>query len=203
MTLTSAIALAGATFLFAVLPGPGITSIVAQSVARGFRHGVMWIVGTVAGDMIFLGLVLLGLGLAASAMGEWFVVLKYLGAAYLVYLGVMCWMSKPPSEDDPERSPVSRKRCVAGGMCMSLGNPKVMAFYGGFLPQFVDMTTLTVSDAALVFAIICPIVFVVPLGYAWLAARGRRKLMTSRVWKTVNRSAGAVMIGAGAAGVAE
>jgi len=202
MSIEGLIALAGATALFAFIPGPGIMAVVAQALSRGFRPAALWTLGQVAGDMIYLLAALFGLGWIASQLGDGFIVLRYVGAAYLVWMGVKAWLAKPPSADEVS-VPKARGRYFLGGMCVSLGNPKAIAFYCGFLPAFIDMTSLTHADAAVVVAIICPIVLVVPLGYAWLAARGRRVIRSTRLWTVANRTAGTVMIGCGVAVASE
>lgn len=198
MGIESLIALAGATALFALIPGPGIMAVVAQALSRGFGPAVSWTAGQTVGDMAYLLTAMLGLGWIASQLGEGFVVLRWAGAAYLVWMGVKAWTAKPPAAGETP-APRSVGRSFLGGMCVSLGNPKCIAFYCGFLPAFLDMGSLTPSDMATVFAVMCPFVFGVPVGYAWLAARGRRVLVSTKWWKAANRGAGAVMIGSGVA----
>lgn len=200
MTLESGIALALATLVFALIPGPGISAVVAQSLARGFKAGASFTAGLACGDTLYLLMALFGMGWVASQIGPYFVILKWAGAAYLVYLGVKCWMAKPPAENvEVCVEPVNAGRSYLAGLCVTAGNPKAIAFYCGFLPGFVDMAALTTSDIVLVVSIILPIIVSVPLGYAWLAARGRNAVRSTRLWKALNRTAGTIMIGAGAA----
>jgi len=204
VTFEGAIGLAFATFVFAIIPGPGITAVVAQSLARGFSTAVFWTAGQVIGDLVYLLMAMFGMGWVAAQLGETFMVLKWFGAVYLIYLGIKCWLAEPPSgEAVLNRSVRGGMRCFAGGLCVSLGNPKVIAFYCGFLPGFVNMASLSAMDIVLVVAITIPVIFLVPVAYAWLAARGRKAVRSTRIWKIANRSAGAVMIGAGAAVVTE
>jgi len=202
MTLESALALAFATFIFACIPGPGVTALVAQALARGFGHGATWAVGLVMGDMVYLLMALFGMGWVAEQLGSGFVVFKWIGAAYLVYLGVRCWLAKPSGEASAV-SEKGRARTFLGGMCVTLGNPKAIAFYCGFLPGFVDMQTLTASGMVSVVAVIIPTVLSVLVGYAWLASQGRNAVGSTRFWKIANRGAGTVMIGAGVAVVSK
>ncbi|WP_319542404.1 LysE family translocator [uncultured Pseudodesulfovibrio sp.] len=203
MTIESGIALAFATFVFASIPGPGVSALVAQSLSRGFKTGVGYAAGLACGDLVYLLTALFGLGWVSSQIGPWFAVLKWVGAAYLVYMGVKAWMAKPPTEQDTACAPVRGRRSFLAGLCVSLGNPKVIAFYCGFLPGFVHMSELTAVDIVLVVSIIIPTVFMVLATYAWLAGRGRTAIRSNRVWKIANRTAGSIMIGAGAAIVAE
>ncbi|BCS88399.1 LysE family translocator [Pseudodesulfovibrio sediminis] len=200
MTLESGIALALATFIFALIPGPGISAVVAQSLARGFKAGAAFSCGLASGDVIYLLTALFGMGWVASQIGSYFVILKWAGAAYLIYLGVKCWLAKPPVQQAGDcQAPARAGRSYLAGFCVTLGNPKAIAFYCGFLPGFVDMSALTGTDILLVISIIVPIIVSVPIGYAWLAARGRNAVRSTRMWKVLNRTAGSIMIGAGAA----
>ncbi len=204
MTIEGAIGLAFATFVFAAIPGPGITTVIAQSLSRGFLPGVLWGAGLVMGDFVYLMLAMFGMGWVASQMGEAFVILKILGAGYLFYLGFKCWLAKPSAAGSA--APTVHRNCgrsLFGGLCVSLSNPKVIAFYCGFLPGFVDMTNLTGTDMAMVVGIILPIVYLSVVGYAGLAVKGRQAAQSTRFWKIANRAAGSVMIGAGVAVVAE
>ncbi|MCJ2164482.1 MULTISPECIES: LysE family translocator [unclassified Pseudodesulfovibrio] len=199
MTLESGIALALATFVFACIPGPGISAVVAQSLARGFKAGASFTCGLALGDVGYLLTALFGMGWVASQIGPYFVVLKWAGAAYLVYMGVNCWLAKPSaSQGDACPMAVRPGRSFLTGLCVTMGNPKAIAFYCGFLPGFVNMRELTGSDIILVISIIVPIIATVPLVYAWLASRGRNAIRSTRLWKVMNRTAGTIMIGAGA-----
>lgn len=203
MTMHGALALTLATLLFAAIPGPGVTAVVAQSLGRGLRHALLWSAGLVLGDAAYLLMALYGMGFAAQQLGGAFVFLKWLGAGYLVFLGLRCLFAKTPKQsggaEPMPRTAKSLARTFAGGFCVSVSNPKVIAFYCGFLPAFVDLHTLSGLDAACVAAIILPTVYAVIAGYAWLASRGRNMARSGRVGKIVTRGAGVAMIGAGAA----
>jgi threonine/homoserine/homoserine lactone efflux protein len=199
MTVHGALALAVASFLFAALPGPGVTAVVSQALARGLKPALLWGAGLVLGDFAYLMLAMLGMGFIAQQLGGAFVILKWIGAAYLVFLGLRCLTAKASARTPVPVGAAARARTFVGGFCVSLGNPKVIAFYCGFLPGFVDLTKLTHGDMACVAAIILPTVYCVVAGYAWLASRGRDLAGSGRVWKLASRGAGAAMIGAGAA----
>lgn len=211
LTLEGLAGLVAATFVFAAIPGPGVAAVVSQALARGLAPALLWGAGIVLGDAAYLLLAMLGLSLVAQQLGWAFVLLKWAGAAYLVFLGVRCLLARPavatggPGAAAPVSSvsPVPPARSLArtflGGFCVSLGNPKVIAFYCGFLPGFVDMRALGGLDMLLVAASILPTCYGVVALYAWLAARGRNVARSGRAWKLANRGAGVVMIGAGVA----
>lgn len=229
MTLPTIFALAIATVLFAAIPGPGVMSLVAHSVTRGFRSAAMWSLGIVLGDLTYLLLALYGMGWVAQELGSGFVILKWCGAAYLIYLGLRCWNvsfltsaarpdtaarrqpdasaeALPPASDTPGAPAPSNRAngkghtsVMVAGLCVSLGNPKVIAFYCGFLPGFINMHALTTTDVILVIATIIPTVYAVLLCYAWLGNKGRAIAHSKTRLTLLNRTAGSVLIGSGIA----
>ena len=205
MTLESGLALALATFVFALIPGPGVTALVAQALSQGFKPAAVWITGLVSGDMVYLLMAMFGMGWVAEQLGDGFIILKWLGAGYLIFLGVRCWISSIHStqEGAVHHNASSKGKSYLSGLCVTLGNPKVIAFYCGFLPGFIDMKSFTFWDAAMVVGIILPILLTVLFTYAWLGSLGGSALKSTKLWKITNRTAGSVMIGAGLAVAAE
>lgn len=203
MGLESAIAFAAAMFVFALIPGPGVMALVGRTLAHGVRPGLVWAAGELLGDVIFLLLAVYGLGFIASELSGVFMAVRILGGAYLVYLGACCLLGKNDAIPDAPDGAALRShgdlRGFAGGMCVSLGNPKVIAFYCGFLPTFMDMAALRASDVALVAALVVSVGMAVLAGYVLAAASGRRVVAGGRFWKGFNRGAGALMIGTGVA----
>jgi threonine/homoserine/homoserine lactone efflux protein len=197
MTVESGIALAIATLVFALIPGPGVCALMAHSLYRGLKTGLGFAAGLVSGDLVYLLAALFGMGWVAARIGPYFVILKWVGAAYLVYMGIKAWKAKPLPLGGDELPPSSGRRSYLAGLFLSLGNPKVIAFYCGFLPGFVDMQGLTLFDIAMVVAIVIPTVYSVIAVYAWLAAKGRTVMRSTRVRKVANCTAGTVMISAG------
>lgn len=197
MTLISMLALAGAMFLLAVTPGPGVFATVARSLASGFGHASMVVVGIVVGDLVFLLLAIYGLASFAELLGDFFLVVKIAGGLYLVWLGYRIWTSEPePSEVKGIRE-LSWKQNFLSGLVITLGNPKVILFYLGFLPTFLDLAALTTVDVVVVATIVSIVLGAVMLAYAWSAARARQLFESRRAKRAMNRSAGGVMIATG------
>jgi threonine/homoserine/homoserine lactone efflux protein len=177
MTLSSTIALFFAMLVLAIMPGPGILVVVARTLSHGLNAGVSTTVGIVAGDIVWITLSILGLTALASSMGDWFVIVKYLGALYLIYLGISVF--RKPSEKEYETAATDSTKLVASslehlahffaGLAITLTNPKAILFYVSFLPAFVDLAHVSFRDALLIYA--CAVVSVgsVMLCYASLA----------------------------------
>ncbi len=183
-------------------PGPGIFAVTSCAIGRGFRDAVAMTCGIVIGDWIFFLLAAVGMTTLARSMGDLFVVVKFAGAAYLIWLGVKLWRTRVDAAPDAASPAFQRRsfgRNVLAGMTLTLGNPKTIAFYAGLLPTFIDLKHLTATDALTMMLIMAPIVFGIPTTYAFAAASARRFFRKPSRIRTMNRAAGTMMIGAGVA----
>ena len=200
MTLYSAFGFAVAMLVLAASPGPGVFATTARAMASGFRPALAVIWGIVLGDIIFLLFAAFGLSMVARVLGNLFFLVKICGGAYLVYLGVKIWLQKPELVQSHQNS-ASRSRWgnFVSGIIITLSNPKVILFYCGFLPTFLDLSALTIIDLALIVAIITAVLSGVLITYAYLASRARRMFTNERAVKRLNRAAGGVMVAAGVA----
>ncbi len=191
-----ALALAVAAFA----PGPGIAAIVGRVLGRGRPGAVAFVTGMAIGDVVWLSLAVLGLAVLAETFREVFTVIKYAGAAYLLYLAVKMWTA--PAEARriaPAAGRESHARLFLAGLAVTMGNPKTMIFYLALLPNLVDLAHvdgLAYVELALVTLAVLAVVF----GFYILVTLRARSLITSpRALRIVNRTSGAVMAGAAVA----
>jgi threonine/homoserine/homoserine lactone efflux protein len=200
LTLYSAFGFAVAMIVLAASPGPGVFATTARAMASGFRPALAVIWGIVLGDIIFLLFAAFGLSMVARVLGNLFFLVKICGGAYLVWLGIKIWLQKPVLVQSHQNS-ASRSKWgnFASGLIITLSNPKVILFYCGFLPTFLDLSALTIIDLVLVVAIITAILSAVLITYAYIASRARRIFTNERAVKRLNRAAGGVMVAAGVA----
>jgi threonine/homoserine/homoserine lactone efflux protein len=121
-----------------VIPGPAVLYIVTRSVAQGRRAGLASVVGIELATLVHSAAAALGLSaiLAASALA--FNIVRYAGAAYLVYLGIRTFFTKPGSDEGEKNAPQSYAQLFGKGFLVNLLNPKTALFFYAFLPQFVD-----------------------------------------------------------------
>ncbi|RYC12294.1 LysE family translocator [Ciceribacter ferrooxidans] len=199
MDTTPLLAFAAAFFVFAASPGPDNMTIMARTVSAGPASGIAYGIGTVIGILIYLALAAFGLSMIAGEMGLLMTVVRYAGAAYLVYMGIRLWTAEPTL---PEARPLEHRRDLVAvcltAVALNLGNPKMPLFYLALLPNFVG-ADFRVADYLSLAAAIVVIEVVVIGGHVWLAHRARRLLTTPRIVKAVNRGAGGVLAMAGAA----
>ncbi|MDP3339874.1 LysE family translocator [Frigidibacter sp.] len=189
---------AAAFFVFAASPGPDNMTIIARTVSHGAASGIAYGAGTVAGILIFLVLAAFGLSVIAAEMGGLMTVLRYAGAAWLVWMGVKLWTAEPVL---PEVGSVPRKglgAVFATGVALNLGNPKMPLFYLALLPNVVGPALSWVQVAELAAVIVMVEALVIGF-HVLLAGRARRLMRTPAAVRRVNRAAGATMVGAGVA----
>ena len=200
MTVYSTIGFSVAMLVLAASPGPGVFATVARALASGLRPSLAVICGIVLGDVIFLLFAVFGLSMVALALGNMFFIVKICGGAYLIWLGVRIWLKKPePVTGNQKRNIHSPWGNFATGLVITLSNPKVILFYCGFLPTFLDLSALTLTDLVVVVTIITIVLGCVLGTYAFLASRARRMFTNQQAVKRLNRAAGGVMVAAGVA----
>lgn len=199
MSLLSLGGFALAMLVLAVTPGPGVFATVSRALSAGFGNTLPLIMGIVAGDLIFLLFAIYGLSAIAQSFNTLFVLIRYLGSGYLFYLGVKLWRAQGVQ---PELKPSGRKpgiRGFWGGVSITLGNPKVILFYCGFLPHFMALDGLTLMGVVVIATTVALVLGSVMLFYAYTAARARLLFRSEAARQRMNRTAGSVMIGTGVA----
>ena len=198
MTPYSIIGFSLAMLVLAASPGPGVFATVARALASGFRPALAVICGIVLGDIIFLLFAFFGLSMIAQALGDLFFIVKICGGAYLIFLGIRIWIRKPAlaSNENGKHTGTMWGNFVSG-LIITLSNPKVILFYCGFLPTFLDLSALTLYDLALVVGIVTIVLASVLSTYALLASRARRMFTNQKAARRLNRAAGGVMVATG------
>jgi homoserine/homoserine lactone efflux protein len=136
MTSDSLIAFFVAAAALALVPGPTVTVIIANSLKHGTRAGLMNVLGTQAGVVIWLSVAAVGLGAAIKLMGVWFDVLRYAGAAYLVWMGIKLFMSKGDLAVATERARPGGSFFMQGFVVI-MSNPKMLVLFGALIPPFI------------------------------------------------------------------
>jgi len=200
MTLADFLTYAVALAIAAAIPGPGVIAIVARALGGGLRPTLPMLFGLVLGDVIYLAAAILGLAYIASTFGALFVVIKYAGAAYLVWLALGFWRAGVTAETIDARSGRGGPAAaLVAGLLVTLGNPKTMVFYLALLPTLIDMTAVTVADFAVLMVVTFLVLVAVMVPYAGLAGRARMFLQTPRALKALNRFAATCLGGAAVA----
>ena len=179
-----------------MLPGPGVTALVARVLARGTQGAPAFIAGFVAGSLTWFAIAATGLAVLAQSFATLFIGIRLAGAAYLLFLAWKLWRApaRPMAEAQP--GPAERGRLFLTGMAINLGNPKVIVFFLALLPTVVDLGRLTPLGFMELAGTVGFVAFVVLGAYAAAAARARRLFTSSRAVRAMNRGSAVVMAGA-------
>ena len=198
MTPTAFLAYCAAITLAAATPGPAMFAVITNGVSRGFLRAFVAGVGVAAGDAVLVTLALLGL-VALAQTFEWvFLLLKYAGATYLVFLGIRMWRAAATQSDEPRASQARLSRSFFLGASIALGNPKAILFHASIMPLILNLNTMTLADGLLVVAVVISVNILTMGIYAALAGRASGWFRTPRRMRLMNRFAGGAMIGTGA-----
>lgn len=199
MTLSGFLIFCGVYALATFSPGPAVAAIVARTLAVGVRRTAPFILGIIAGDLVWFALVALGLAALAQTFQSLFLVIKYAGVAYLLYLAWKLWTAPAAA---PKEAPEARGegwKLFLGGLALTMGNAKVMVFFVSILPLVVDLAGLTLLLAVELAATMMLILSAAMWSYALAAGQARRFIASPGAMRMVNRGTGAVMAGAAVA----
>ncbi len=206
MNWESFVAITIATLILVATPGPVVLATIARSSMGGFSASIMFLTGVLVADLIYAGLAVSGLSYIAAQYGPAFMVVKYLGAAYLIYLGIKMIRERASSTSEMPPSAgtadVGRESAFAGwlsGLLVTLGNPKLILFYVSFLPTFVDLTQLSMAGALFTVGWVAFLFFAGNLVWALGSASLGVLLKSPRSLRCLNIGSGTVLVGAGAA----
>jgi threonine/homoserine/homoserine lactone efflux protein len=188
-------------FLAVATPGPGVAAVIAQGLARGSRGAPAFIAGFVAGDLIWLLAAAFGLSELAQSAHTAFMIVRYLGAAYLLYLAYKLWTAAAQPLPEIASEPVARRpySLFLGSLTLTMSNPKPMLFFLALLPTVVPLETLSAFGYLEIAGLIAVILPATLGGYVLVAARARPWLKNPRAIKMVNRGSGTLMAAAAVA----
>ena len=180
MTLETYVAFCLAAAALAFVPGPTVTVIIANSLRHGTSAGLMNVLGTQAGFLIWLGIAALGLGAAIEVMGVWFDVLRYAGAAYLVWLAIRLFRSKGDLAVAVDRARPNGSFFLQGFIVI-ISNPKMLVLFGAMIPPFITPQGDPMRQILLLGGTFMVIALAGDTLYAMLAGRAGAWLSRSRI----------------------
>ena len=164
--------------------------------AYGTRFGLLTILGSGLALVLHMIVITFGMSAALGALGHWFELLRWAGVAYLVYLGIQALRAPAIDLTKIRPQPKSARNIVFRGFLVALSNPKTLAFYGAFFPQFISPDLALAPQLAVLCVTFVVIGVAIDSLWALLAGRLRRLLAMHGKWR--NRITGGLLIGAGA-----
>ncbi|WP_416408036.1 LysE family translocator [Agrobacterium rosae] len=198
VSIATLLTYATALFIAAAIPGPGMTAIVARALGSGFRETFFMGLGLVLGDMVYLTAVILGLAFVAQTFQEAFMILKFAGAAYLLYIAWKLWTAGLLPQDLQAKKSTSITMSFLSGLFITLGNPKTMLFYVALVPTLIDIRMIGSTEYATLLAVTFIVLMAVLLPYILLASRARTLLKRPSALTILNRTAASILAGTAA-----
>lgn len=180
-----------------LIPGPNVALIMANSVAHGPRFGLLTVAGTSSAMVIQLTVTALGMSEVLRTLGLWFEWLRWIGVAYLIYLGVTHWRAPVVDLSRTAPEPKSVRAIYTRALLVSLTNPKLLLFYGAFFPQFIHLGKPVGAQIAILSVTFVCLATVLDGSWALIAGSARHLLVSHG--RLRNRITGGLLMAAGTA----
>jgi len=194
-------AFAAASSVLLVIPGPTVLLVVSYALGQGWRTALPMAIGVALGDFTAMTLSMLGLGALLATSATLFTILKWIGAAYLVYLGIKLWRAGGTLDAAPRTDAVSAAKMLGHAWLVTALNPKSITFFVAFLPAFLDPKADFLTQMLVFETTFLVLAFANAFGYALVASRARRLASDPRAIGVVNKVGGGLLVGAGVATV--
>ncbi|MCF3639365.1 LysE family translocator [Rhizobium sp. TRM95111] len=192
-------AFAAASAVMLAIPGPTILLVISYALGHGRRTAGATVAGVALGDFTAMTASMLGLGALLATSAAIFTVLKWVGAAYLIWLGIKLWRAPVASAADSASTAANDRpgRIFAHAYVVTALNPKSIVFFVAFLPQFLDLAQPVLPQMAIFEITFLVLATLNAFTYAWMASAARRTIRKPTVQRIVNRVGGSLLIGAG------
>ena len=188
-----------ASIALLLIPGPTVMLVLSYALSRGRAVAMRTALGVALGDFIAMSASLVGLGAIVLASATVFTVLKWVGAVYLVWLGIKLRRAPVSNDEAPADLALREGRSVFWHACVVTAlNPKGIAFFIAFVPQFVSPDAALAPQFTILIATFCGLALLNVLAYAFLADRLRSRIKRPNVLRWLNRAGGGALVGMGA-----
>ena len=199
MSIDHYLAFVAATMILLVIPCPTILLVVSYALGQGWRAALPTAIGVALGDFTAMTLSLFGVGALLMTSAVLFTVLKFIGAAYLFWLGFKLFRAGGTLDARPITDGKSTAAMVGHAWLVTALNPKSITFFVAFVPQFVDRSAPFAPQATVMVATFVVLAFANAFTYAFVATRARATFANARAIKIFNRTGGTLLMGAGVA----
>ena len=197
MSLETWLAFSAASIVLLLIPGPTILLVISYALGQGWRVALPMAAGVALGDFTAMTLSMLGIGALLLASATVFTVLKWCGAAYLIWLGIKLFRAGGTLEARANTEATSRLKMLAHAWLITALNPKSITFFVAFLPQFLDTKAPLFPQMVVFETTFLVLAFLNAFGYALVASRARTLFRKPSAIRAFNRTGGTLLIGAG------
>jgi threonine/homoserine/homoserine lactone efflux protein len=204
MSFETWLAFSAASAMLLIIPGPTILLVISYALGHGRKAAWATVAGVALGDFTAMTCSMLGIGALLAASATLFTVIKWIGAAYLVYLGIRLWRAPVAGGMDGNAGQHETRagKILFHTYAVTALNPKSIVFFVAFLPQFLDAARPVVPQIVIFEATFLVLATLNALSYAVMAAAARRTIRKPAVQRAVNRVGGSLLVGAGVAAAA-
>ena len=175
-----------------LVPGPGVAAVVARALGGGFKGAFPMVLGILAGDLMYFIFAVFGLAAIATWFAPIFVIVRWGGAAYLLFVAYKFWTARPGAEQMKPRNEAWLKTFLSG-FSLTMGNPKTIVFYLAILPTVIPLNQMNAVAFSELTVIVVTVLLLIGCGYAWLASAAREMFRSERALRRLNKTAGAMM----------
>ncbi len=197
MTFDHWLAFAAASAILVAIPGPTVLLVISHALGHGRRSAFATVAGVALGDLTAMTGSMLGLGAMLAASAALFGIVKWIGAAYLIFLGIKLWRAPVTEVAEDKAVDPSQRRMFWHAYAVTTLNPKSIVFFVAFVPQFLDTSRPLPAQMSILVATFVTLAAINALTYALTASAARRTIKKPSVRRAVNRTGGTLLIGAG------
>ena len=199
MSIETWLAFVAASTVLLIIPGPTVLLVVSYALGQGWRTAVPMAVGVALGDFTAMTLSMLGVGALLATSAMLFTALRWIGAAYLVWLGLKLWQAGGSLDAAPRTDKVSVASMLAHAWLVTALNPKSITFFVAFLPQFLNSSGDFLTQMTILEPTFLVLAFANAFGYALVASRARTLVQNPNAISLFNKAGGTLLISAGVA----
>lgn len=198
MTFELWAAFVAVVIVFAIIPGPTVILVVGQAISHGKKSVIPLVSGVLLGDFVAMTLSLIGLGAVLAASASLFLLLKWFGVGYLIYLGIKTWREEPSlASASFEGLNVPKARMFKSSFLVTALNPKDIVFFVAFLPQFINPESAALPQLLILMFTFLGVISITITSFAIFAGTVRHKIQSYQARKRFNKIGGGALISAG------
>ncbi|MEO9748723.1 MULTISPECIES: LysE family translocator [Marinobacter] len=199
MTLEIWVTFVSVVFIFAIIPGPTVILVLGQAISHGKKSVMPLVSGVLLGDFVAMTLSLIGLGAVLATSATLFLILKWFGVGYLIYLGIKTWREVPEHGLSPISVPdISKVNLFKSSFLVTALNPKDIVFFVAFLPQFVNPNVAAMPQLLILMVTFLGVVSITITSFALFAGVVRYRIQNFQARKRLNKLGGGALFGAAA-----
>ncbi len=197
MTIFNLTVIFSVMFLGALLPSISSMTVLTRTLTHGYYHGLFVSLGIVLGDVIYILIAIFGLSVLVASLGQFFLIIQFLGGVYLLFLGISLWRSKPNAVVQGEVVKSSLLSSFLAGLIITLSDQKAILFYLGFLPAFIELSSVSYRDVSIIIVITLVAVGGAKLCYVFAAHRANTIISNSKILKVFKIFSASLLIATG------